>query len=270
MADNTQVVGGTGDTIRDKDRGGVPAVKTQIVGLDLNIGGGSEILMTGAMPIIGNQPAATVGTIGSATATVQANVTNYSNVTITANGTHAGVNLTFEASDDGGTTWYLIQVQRESDGAPLTTTGVLASNSASMFMAGCAGITHIRVRATAWTSGGTNMIRISPGAMPFDPVVTIGNWQTSATATVTNVAASATNVTLKAANTARKALYIFNAGTNNLFVKLGATATATTSFSAMLLPNALWELPDDPIYTGIVDGIWSATGGNGALVTELT
>jgi hypothetical protein len=31
-----------------------------------------------------------------------------------------------------------------------------------------------------------------------------------------------------------------------------------------------YELPTDPIYTGIVDGIWSATGGNGALVTEIT
>jgi hypothetical protein len=93
----------------------------------------------------------------------------------------------------------------------------------------------------------------------------------SATSAVTNTASSATSVTLKASNASRKALYIYNAGTTDLFVKLGATATATTSYTVKLAPGDFWELPDDPIYTGIVDGIWSATvGGNGALVTELT
>lgn len=90
------------------------------------------------------------------------------------------------------------------------------------------------------------------------------------TSTVTNVAASATSVTLVSANANRRALYIFNAGTSPLFVKLGTTATATTSFTYMIPVNGFWELPDDPIYTGRVDGIWSATGGSGANMTELT
>src|SRR5689334_7669895 len=47
MADNTQLSAavGSGDTIRDKDRSGV---KTQVVGLDLNPNGGSEVLMSAA------------------------------------------------------------------------------------------------------------------------------------------------------------------------------------------------------------------------------
>jgi hypothetical protein len=47
MSDNTQLSAavGSGDTIRDKDRSGV---KTQIVGLDLNPNGGSEVLMAAA------------------------------------------------------------------------------------------------------------------------------------------------------------------------------------------------------------------------------
>jgi hypothetical protein len=116
---------------------------------------------------------------------------------------------------------------------------------------------------TAWKVDGSAVTQ------PVSGTVTASGQGTSSSA-VTNVAASATNVTLKAANASRKALYIFNAGTSNLFVKLGATATTTTSYTAMILPNGFWELPDDPIYTGIVDGIWAATGGNGALVTELT
>jgi hypothetical protein len=48
VADNSTQAGT--DTIRDKDRAGV---KTQIVGLDLGIGTGTESLMSGTMPISG-------------------------------------------------------------------------------------------------------------------------------------------------------------------------------------------------------------------------
>ncbi len=52
MADNTVLSAHTttGDTLRDIDRTGV---KTPVVGIDLNIGGGSETLMVGAMPVTG-------------------------------------------------------------------------------------------------------------------------------------------------------------------------------------------------------------------------
>lgn len=93
----------------------------------------------------------------------------------------------------------------------------------------------------------------------------------SSTSTVTNVAASATSVTLIAANSAREALYITNAGTSALYVRLGAVAaTTTTGYSAVIQPGILWELPTAPIYTGEIRGIWAATGGNGANITELT
>jgi hypothetical protein len=125
------------------------------------------------------------------------------------------------------------------------------------------------VSGTVTATGPLTDTQLRASAVPVSGTVT-ANIPGSATSAVTNVAASATNVTLKAANAGRKALYIFNAGTSTLFVKLGATATTTTSYTAQVPASAFWELPDDPIYTGIVDGIWSATGGNGALVTELT
>lgn len=62
MADNTTLPSGSGgDVIRDKDRAGV---KTQIVGLDLGIGG-SENLMNGSMPITSTDGAQT--TMGATT-----------------------------------------------------------------------------------------------------------------------------------------------------------------------------------------------------------
>jgi len=48
VADNTQVPGGSGDTVRDKDRAGV---KTQIVGIDVAIGTGTEALMSPTNPM---------------------------------------------------------------------------------------------------------------------------------------------------------------------------------------------------------------------------
>lgn len=85
------------------------------------------------------------------------------------------------------------------------------------------------------------------------------------TPTLTNVAASVTSVTLKAANTARQELLIFNDSTSLLYVKYGATASAT-SFTHYVPAYSLCVIDD---YDGIVDGIWvSATGS--ARVTETT
>lgn len=86
-----------------------------------------------------------------------------------------------------------------------------------------------------------------------------------ATATLANVASSATNVTLQAANTSRKTLTVFNDSTQVLYVKHGATAS-TTSYTTQVGPLQLYELPQ-PVYTGIVDGIWASANGN-ARVTE--
>jgi hypothetical protein len=68
MADNTQVASGTGDTVRDKDRAGV---KTQIVGLDLGIGTGTESLMAGVMPTKVAGLTLTTGTITTTTSTLR-------------------------------------------------------------------------------------------------------------------------------------------------------------------------------------------------------
>lgn len=84
-------------------------------------------------------------------------------------------------------------------------------------------------------------------------------------ATSTQVASSATNVTLKASNTSRQGLIITNDSTSVLYVKLGATASAT-SYTYRLASYDILELPL-PIYTGIVDGLWSSANGN-AYVTE--
>ena len=98
--------------------------------------------------------------------------------------------------------------------------------------------------------------------------VDIASIQKSATGTLANVSASATNVTLQASNASRLGWMIYNDSTSILYVKLAATASAT-SFTVRMLPEAYYELPGPHIYTGIIDGIWVSANGS-ARVTELT
>jgi hypothetical protein len=93
-----------------------------------------------------------------------------------------------------------------------------------------------------------------------------------AKATLSNVSSSATNVTLLAANPDRQGATIYNDSTAILYVKLGATAEATSytiALPAGATPAAAsyYEVPYG--YTGIIDGIWASANG-AARVTELT
>lgn len=89
----------------------------------------------------------------------------------------------------------------------------------------------------------------------------------SATGTITSVADTDASTTLLAANAARLGATIFNDSTADLYVKLGATASAT-SFTVKMAAASYFEVPYG--YTGIIDGIWSADASGSARITELT
>lgn len=111
-------------------------------------------------------------------------------------------------------------------------------------------------------------VKATPAAAGDAGLVTRAAPETAATATLANVAGSASAVTLIAANTARLGTYIHNDSTAVLYVKYGADASAT-SFTVKLAAGAFWEMPNRPIYTGLISGLWaSATGA--ARVTEMT
>jgi hypothetical protein len=95
------------------------------------------------------------------------------------------------------------------------------------------------------------------------PVRAFGN----ATATLTNVSGSATSVSLLASNANARVRTAYNDSTAILYLKFGTTAS-TTSYTLQIPPNGYFEFPQ-PLYTGAVDGIWSAA--NGAVrLTEQT
>lgn len=84
-------------------------------------------------------------------------------------------------------------------------------------------------------------------------------------ATTSNVAASASSTVVLAANTNANARTVFNDSTAVLYLKFGATASAT-SYTVQLAAGGFFEFPA-PLYTGEVDGIWAAANGN-ARTTE--
>lgn len=88
----------------------------------------------------------------------------------------------------------------------------------------------------------------------------------AASATLANVASSASSVTLQASNANRRGWMVFNDSTAILYVKFGATASAT-SYVVQIPAGGYYEMPL-PTYTGVVDGIWASANGN-ARVTEI-
>lgn len=90
--------------------------------------------------------------------------------------------------------------------------------------------------------------------------------QKSTTSTLTNVSTSTTSATVLASNAARIGAQIYNDATTVLYVKFGATASAT-SFTVPLNAATYYEVPAG--YTGQIDGVL-ASGTGTARCTEET
>ena len=87
------------------------------------------------------------------------------------------------------------------------------------------------------------------------------------TATLSNVSASASSTSILAANTSRRSFSVYNDSSAILYLKLGATASAT-SHTVQLAAGAFYECPISWGYQGAVDGIWASATGS-ARVTEV-
>lgn len=126
---------------------------------------GSQVAgnITAAQPNPGTPVAG--GTVGGT-----ADVSHLGNVAVVVSGTHAGVNLTFEASNNGGTTWYTILGQKEDTGLGEGVTGVLPSNATRAWSFPLGAANRFRVRAGAFVSG-SMAVTIDASPTLVDPVV---------------------------------------------------------------------------------------------------
>jgi hypothetical protein len=116
------------------------------------------------------------------------------------------------------------------------------------------------------------IITIFEDSMPlsFEPVVNIPSTVASTAAGFT-IPISATSVSLITANSNRKKLVIANNTNQDLYIDLDATASIADH--CIKIPKvtasgfiASYELEN---YTGVVSGIWAATGTGAALIREM-
>lgn len=125
---------------------------------------------SGIQTIQGVQDNATAGTITSGASVVgPLAVTQRNVVTVSISGTHAGVSFIIECSDDGGTTWFPLQVIDNGTGQA-GSSWTPGTNAIASYDAAIGGFTHVRVRATAWTSG-TAVVTLTAQSFAYDPVV---------------------------------------------------------------------------------------------------
>ncbi len=116
------------------------------------------------------------------------------------------------------------------------------------------------------------ILTIFEDSMPlnFEPVVNVPNTNASS-ATSTTVPISAASVSLLAANANRKKLVIANNSNQDLYIDFDAAASVADH--CIKIPRvtangfiATYELQG---YTGVVSGIWGATGTGAALIREM-
>lgn len=206
----------------------------------------------GGLVTIGLQSGRTTGAITTSSTVVgPVVVTDYNIATVTLSGTHAGINLTFEGSDDGGTTWYGVVASRtDALGSASVTSGVVTSNASWAWDVVLGAFTHFRVRSTAWTSG-SGAIGITAQSASYDPspnvaivgtvptTVASGTITTVTTANTTPIPASGSGINFAIAATNNLALQkgsagslmmlnVTNLSTGTVYVKIFNKATAVT------------------------------------------
>ena len=102
--------------------------------------------------------------------TIEANTISYGLATVTVTGTYSGSTISFEFSDDGGTTWYQNTCTR-TDLAIQETSEALPSNTTRAWECGVGASTRIRVRQTAFSSGALQ-IALTLSSVSLEPAPT--------------------------------------------------------------------------------------------------
>ncbi len=82
-------------------------------------------------------------------------------------------------------------------------------------------------------------------------------------------ASSATVITLLGPNSTRKGLILINTDANDLWIKYGLGAGTTSGLWTIKVPAGATWVMDQPIYGGILTGIWTAAGAGVAEITEM-
>lgn len=173
--------------------------------------------------------AASSTSLVNTTSVIVAAVSNAASVTVTVKGTYTAV-LIFEATDDGGTTWYAI-VGARTDGSSSEITTATISSTIRGWKFDVSAFQYFRVRCTSFTSGSVTT-NVYPTSMPTSSVAVLGqNNQIASAGTVSliqNALPSGTNTlgsviaTGRATGGSTTYLLISAASTNSTLISTGS------------------------------------------------
>lgn len=278
MADNS-TMGGTTDSIRDKDRSGV---KTQIFGLDVNIGGASESLMSATAPLPVYAPNTyTTGTITAANANLTSGTaTAGSSVSVTVPDGHSAWDIFVSGTFSAGTTlytqgsldnvnWFSLNGRRNTDASTNDTTNFVAADfvggasptgsNPSNWRGVLGGIRYFRVTCTPYTAADSIAVQIATSAgvgatflnnVPefrrLPSILTTGT-ASGTTFTARSATVGTSSAVLQAAPASGLSLYITDVSVSNS----GSTLSVVS-----LLPTA---------GTAFLDIVAAASGGGGSM-----
>lgn len=271
MPDNAQP-GGTGDVYRTKDRAGV---ETQIVGIDVGIGGATELLMSptnpmpvnlsssagGVAPVTQTLTAAGAPTLAGATSTAGSAVIDVSaagNASFHLLAAAFVGTVVFEQSFDpagAAGTWAAVPcLPEDATSAPMSSLTIsTAAAYIRQFTQGMFGPALFRVRCSAFTSGSlTAYIKAGPGWIEGQPALAPSNSMIGAVAIaapttaagsgrVTTSGTANTNTVILAADSARKGCLVRNASTTASLALAWGQATSATYQPIVLMPGQGYE-----------------------------
>ena len=104
------------------------------------------------------------------------------------------------------------------------------------------------------------------GNLPVQPYDVADN-EPPSVATVVQIASSGTSAVVLAVNPLRNGAIFNNGGTTTCYLAFGATSSST-AFTALLIANANYSLPTNPIYTGAISAIWAGSPSGNLQVTQ--
>jgi len=262
----------TRDSVNDGDAGGLAMTATRALYVSLESPAGDSLVNDTWNSVVTSDafPTSVTGTITSAAATSSLACSGLGTVSVSLTGDTSGLDFTFQVSNDGGTEWAdVYAVRRDTNAFDAGPDGFTLSSATAMWQVDVKGMTHFRLNPTVAASD-TSLDFVFQGSAGEFTTVPDGqeaNTTQVATADLSNVATSTSSVTLLSANTDRRAATIWNDSATALYVKFGATASAT-SCTVKIAADGYYELPQ-PCYTGIIDAILSAGSGS-ARITELS
>lgn len=255
-----------------------PAQGDSTDGLLVNLGANNDVAISGSVAVTGTfwqatQPVSIASAIAVTDNAGSLTVDN-GTLSVVGGGVEASALRVTIASDSTGV------LSIDDNGGSLTVDGTVAVSSViagtgstnigkaedAAHASGHVGVMALTVRndnaATSFSGSNSDYTPIAADARG----VLFVEESPKATPALTNVSASATSVTVLASNAARRGATIYNDSTEILYLKFGATASAT-SFTIKMQPDTYYEVPF--VYTGVIDGIWNSASGS-ARVTELT